>query len=157
MIKKVKRLKKFVFFCVIIFIFTWLTGACNASTPLFADTEKTSFGTRIHFGYWNDNFGYERLLLGRDHQRGADDFVTSSFFVKGIYTRPNYDLSFDLYLNIVTDKEDSRRIDIFTYRVIREQKISPGSFRYGIGIISRGITEVNSYRTGITIWLKSDT
>lgn len=131
-------MKKIALLCVSIFIFSILCSICKASDLSQLNIDKVEYGSKIHFGYWNDNFGYERLFWKKTHKRGADDFITSTFFMRGIYSEPKFDLSVDVYLNIVTDKLGGRRVDIFTCRFTKEQKLSLCSIRYGVGIISLG-------------------
>ena len=91
----------------------------------------------MHLGYWNDNFGFDRLR-GKKTEKGADDYITSSFYIGGRYCKPASDILYNICLNIITNKPENYRTDILSYRILREQKMYYGTIRYGVGMILLG-------------------
>lgn len=88
-------------------------------------------------GYWNDNliFGDKS---GKAFKDGEDDFVTASFWLQITLETPPRLWYFDLYHNILTNRREDYRTDLFTIRVSIEQEFCLGFLRLGSGVIANG-------------------
>jgi len=88
-------------------------------------------------GYWNDNFILDKIF-NEEVQQGNDDHVTASFWLQSGFNFDDKWLFFDVFQNIITNKKDSTRTDLLTFRPSLVLTYPHAIFRIGLGFIATG-------------------
>ena len=92
---------------------------------------------QVTIAYWNDNFinqnFFEKFL-----KVGNDDYVTFSALSQIAWQGPRNRLIVDLYYNILTNKRENLRFDLFTLRYSLEKDTRFALMQIGTGLVTRG-------------------
>jgi hypothetical protein len=128
---------------IIILILSNNTGICEEgessefhSYPSIKTIAKPIKWT-ITAGYWNDNFVLDKIF-NQEVNQGNDDHVTASFWLQSGFKFDNKWLFFDVFQNIITNKKDSTRTDLLTFRPSLVLTYPHAIFRIGLGFIATG-------------------
>ncbi len=87
--------------------------------------------------YWNDNFGYQRLISNLITP-GKDDGITAAGRFQISSHNAYYTSNLDLFYSILTSRVHHYRVDLLAVRYSREKVIRQVQLLYGFGLLGQG-------------------